>query len=132
MNNCLQLELIVLSSCHILFLILKGDICYVRLNPKSYFCKLLIMDEKWFMNFGLPIYIKEVFFFFFLHTYSKVRNKKNLLGVGGDPLVRLINWCPFSFSVVVIGFYNDASVQPGNNKKQVEKCRGELAKALGQ
>lgn len=89
------------------------------------------MDEKWFMNFGLPIYIKEVFFFF-LHTYSKVRNKKNLLGVGGDPLVRLINWCPFSFSVVVIGFYNDASVQPGNNKKQVEKCRGELAKALGQ
>lgn len=33
---------------------------------------------------------------------------------------------------VVIGFYNDASVQPGNNKKQVEKCRGELAKALGQ
>lgn len=29
--------------------------------------------------------------FFFLHTYSKVRNKKNLLGVGGDPLVRLIN-----------------------------------------
>ncbi|XP_022342604.2 profilin-1-like [Crassostrea virginica] len=32
----------------------------------------------------------------------------------------------------VIGFYNDASVQPGNNKKQVEKCRGELCKALGQ
>lgn len=33
---------------------------------------------------------------------------------------------------VVVGFYNDASVQPGNNKKQVEKCRGDLAKALGQ
>lgn len=36
------------------------------------------------------------------------------------------------FVVVCVGFYNDASVQPGNNKKQVEKCRGELAKALGQ
>lgn len=38
----------------------------------------------------------------------------------------------FPVSVAVIGFYNDASVQPGNNKKQVEKCRGELCKALGQ
>jgi hypothetical protein len=39
----------------------------------------------------------------------------------------------FSFlAVVCMGFYNDATVQPGNNKKQVEKCRGELSKALGQ
>ncbi|XP_062569268.1 profilin-1-like [Saccostrea cucullata] len=32
----------------------------------------------------------------------------------------------------VVGFYNDASVQPGNNKKQVEHAKGKLAEALGQ
>ncbi|XP_061184245.1 profilin-1-like [Saccostrea echinata] len=32
----------------------------------------------------------------------------------------------------LVGFYNDASIQPGNNKKQVEHTKGKLAEALGQ
>lgn len=88
------------------------------------------INELWLVNLYQGSLV--LFQFFFFHAHSKVNKEiKHLIG-GEDPLVHSVNWYLFSFSVVVVGFYNDASVQPGNNKKQVEKCRGDLAKALGQ
>lgn len=88
------------------------------------------INELWLVNLYQGSLV--LFQFFFLHAHSKVNKEIKHLIWGEDPLVHSVNWYLFSFSVVVVGFYNDASVQPGNNKKQVEKCRGDLAKALGQ
>lgn len=88
------------------------------------------INELWLVNLYQGRLVLFQFFFFTYTQLSKYRNKT--FNWGKDPLVHSVNWYLFSFSVVVVGFYNDASVQPGNNKKQVEKCRGDLAKALGQ
>lgn len=88
------------------------------------------INELWLVNLYQGRLVLFQFFFFTYTQLSKYRNKT--FNWGGGPLVHSVNWYLFSFSVVVVGFYNDASVQPGNNKKQVEKCRGDLAKALGQ
>lgn len=87
------------------------------------------INELWLVNLYQGSLV--LFQFFFLHAHSKV-NKEIKHLIGGRIRWYSVNWYLFSFSVVVVGFYNDASVQPGNNKKQVEKCRGDLAKALGQ